>query len=158
MPPNSFKSDESFLQKLAVGAAGTKATLARLKEIGFEPIELERGSSGFKIWKRIKIKRVRMPDILCLRSGLRFESRGKTKLEISMSHSRSNPERAWDAGLAATDYVVVVLCEQASDSIVDWRPASPVHFVQVKGMQDAYRRGRVKIPSRRASRRARKFG
>jgi hypothetical protein len=111
MANGSFKSDESFLQKLAVGAAGTKATIGRLTEMGFRPIELERGSSGFKIWKRIKIKRVRVPDILCLKSGLRFESRGKTKLEISMSHSRSDPNRAWDVGLAANDYVVVLLCE-----------------------------------------------
>ena len=48
MPPNSFKSDESFLKKLAVGAAGTKATMQRLHDLGFQPIELERGSSGFQ--------------------------------------------------------------------------------------------------------------
>lgn len=120
MPPNSFKSDESFLQKLAIGAAGTKATMVRLRELGFDPIELERGSSGFKLWKRIKIKRVRVPDILCLRSGLRFESRGKTKLEISMSHSLADPNRAWNTGLADHDYVVIVVCKQASESIVDW--------------------------------------
>jgi hypothetical protein len=99
MPPNSFKSDESFLQKLAVGATGTMLTIQRLRELGYRPIELERGSTGYKIWKRIKIKRVRVPDILCLRSGLRFESRGKTKLEISMSHSLKDPHRAWDAGM-----------------------------------------------------------
>ena len=63
---NNFKSDDSFLRKLAVGAAGTNATIARLREMGFNPIELERGSTGFKIWKKIKIKRVRVPDILCL--------------------------------------------------------------------------------------------
>lgn len=145
MANGSFKSDESFLQKLAVGAAGTKATIGRLTEMGFRPIELERGSSGFKIWKRIKIKRVRVPDILCLKSGLRFESRGKTKLEISMSHSRSDPNRAWDVGLAANDYVVVLLCEQASDSIVDWQPVSPAHFVRVEDMQSAFERKHVKI-------------
>ena len=99
MTPISFKSDESFLTKLAVGAAGTKATMHRLAELGFRPIELERGSTGFKIWKTIKIKRVRVPDILCLKSGWRFESRGKTKVEISMSHSLSDPYRAWDAGM-----------------------------------------------------------
>ncbi len=37
MPPNSFKSDESFLKKLAVGAAGTKATMQRLHDLGFQP-------------------------------------------------------------------------------------------------------------------------
>ena len=63
---NNFKSDDSFLRKLAVGAAGTNATINRLKAMGFNPIELERGSTGFKIWKKIKIKRVRVPDILCM--------------------------------------------------------------------------------------------
>jgi len=145
MPPNSFKSDESFLKKLAVGAAGTKATMRYLAELGFQPIELERGSSGFKIWKTIKIKRVRVPDILCLKSGWRFESRGKTKVEISMSHSRSDPNRAWDAGMRADDFVVVVLCEQASDSIVDWRPASPIHFIRIDHMRQAFAQGLVRI-------------
>lgn len=145
MPPNSFKSDESFLKKLAVGAAGTKSTMRRLTDLGFKPIELERGSSGFKIWKTIKIKRVRVPDILCLKSGWRFESRGKTKLEISMSHSKSDPNRAWDAGMRPDDYVVVVLCEQASDAIVDWQPSSPIHFIRVEDMRTAFSSGSVKI-------------
>jgi len=96
---NSFKSDDSFLRKLALGAAGTNATIARLADIGFNPIELERGSTGFKIWKKIKIKRVRVPDILCLKTGLRFESRGKTKLEISMSHSLNDPSVCRRAGI-----------------------------------------------------------
>ena len=145
MPPNSFKSDESFLKKLAVGAAGTKATMRRLAELGFKPIELERGSSGFKIWKTIKIKRVRVPDILCLKSGWRFESRGKTKLEISMSHSKSDPNRAWDAGMRPDDFVVVVLCQQASDVIVDWQTSSPIHFIRVDDMRTAFAHGAVKI-------------
>lgn len=55
MPAISFKSDVSFLEKLALGAAGAKATITRLKELGYEPIELERASTGYKIWKKIKI-------------------------------------------------------------------------------------------------------
>lgn len=99
---NNFKTDDSFLKKLAVGAAGTNATIENLASMGFTPIELERGSRGFKIWKKIKIKRVRVPDILCLKTGLRFESRGKTKVEISMSHSLKDPKRAWDACMTMT--------------------------------------------------------
>ncbi|MCX5823970.1 MAG: HEAT repeat domain-containing protein, partial [Deltaproteobacteria bacterium] len=95
----NFKSDDSFLRKLAVGAAGTNETIKRMTALGFKPIELERGSTGFKIWKKIKIKRVRVPDILCLNTGIRIESRGKTKPEISMSHSLKDPRRAWDAGM-----------------------------------------------------------
>ena len=141
----SFKSDESFLQKLAVGAAGTNATIDRLREMGFEPIELERGSTGFKIWKKIKIKRVRVPDILCLKTGQRFESRGKTKLEISMSHSLNDPRRAWDAGMRDDDHVSVVLFEQSGGSPVDWRRVSPVHFINVKEMRTAFLGKKVTI-------------
>ena len=93
----NFKRDDSFLRKLAVGAAGTNATIDRLTTLGFKPIELERGSTGFKIWKKIKIKRVRVPDILCLKTGVRFESRGKTKRN-SMSHSK-RPQKQQDAGM-----------------------------------------------------------
>jgi hypothetical protein len=134
----SFKSDESFLKKLAVGAAGTNATMMRLREMGFNPIELERGSTGFKIWKRIKIKRVRVPDILCLNTGLRFESRGKTKAEISMSHSLNNPKRAWDAGMRDDDYVSIVFFEQQDSSPLNPTQISPVHFILVSDMRRAF--------------------
>jgi hypothetical protein len=96
----NFNSDASFLRKLAGRAAGTNSTIERLSKLGFSPIELERGSTGFKLWKRIKIKLVRVPDSLCLQAGLRFESGGKTKPEISMAHSLKDPKRAgcWNAG------------------------------------------------------------
>jgi hypothetical protein len=142
---NSFKSDDSFLRKLAVGAAGTNATIARLKEMGFRPIELERGSTGFKIWKKIKIKRVRVPDILCLDTGIRFESRGKTKLEISMSHSLKDPNRAWDAGLRDDDFVSIVAFEQNDDSPIDLKRLSPIHFICVKEMREAFGNKNVSI-------------
>lgn len=142
---NNFKSDDSFLRKLAVGAAGTNATIARLRSMGFEPIELERGSTGFKIWKKIKIKRVRVPDILCLKTGLRFESRGKTKLEISMSHSLNDPRRAWDAGMRDDDLVSIVVFEQKNDSPVGLVPLSPVHFVRVSDLRIAFSAEQVSI-------------
>ena len=142
---NSFKSDDSFMRKLAVGAAGTNATIARLKAMGFNPIELERGSTGFKIWKKIKIKRVRVPDVLCLNTGLRFESRGKTKLEISMSHSLNDPKRAWDAGMRDDDLVSIVVFEQNDDSPVNLKQISPVHFVSVNEMRKAFAANQVSI-------------
>ena len=135
---NNFKGDESCLRKLAVGAAGTNATIGRLKDMGFNPIELERGSTGFKIWKKIKIKRVRVPDILCLNTGLRFESRGKTKLEISMSHSLNDPKRAWDSGMRDNDFVSIVVFEQEDDSPVHLKQVSPVHFASVRDMRSAF--------------------
>ncbi|SBT06253.1 conserved hypothetical protein [Candidatus Accumulibacter aalborgensis] len=142
---NNFKSDDSFLRKLAVGAAGTNATINRLKAMGFNPIELERGSTGFKIWKKIKIKRVRVPDILCLNTGIRFESRGKTKLEISMSHSLNDPKRAWDAGMRDDDLVSIVVFEQNNDSPIDLKQISPVHLISVKDMRKAFAAGQVSI-------------
>lgn len=145
MALNNFKSDESFLQKLAVGATGAKLTMQRLNELGYRPIELERGSTGYKIWKKIKIKRVRVPDILCLRSGLRFESRGKTKLEISMSHSLKDPHRAWDSGMRPDDSVAIVLCEQAGKSPVDWSASSPIHFIKVEDLRSAFSQGKTQI-------------
>jgi hypothetical protein len=142
---NNFKSDDSFLRKLAVGAAGTNTTINRLTAMGFNPIELERGSTGFKIWKKIKIKRVRVPDILCLNTGIRFESRGKTKLEISMSHSLNDPKRAWDAGMRDDDIVSIVVFEQNDDSPIDLKQISPVHFVSVSEMRKAFAAGQVSI-------------
>ncbi len=141
----NFKSDDSFLRKLVVGAAGTNATIDRLKELGFRPIELERGSTGFKIWKKIKIKRVRVPDILCLQTGLRFESRGKTKPEISMSHSLKDPKRAWDAGMRDDDFVSIVVFRQSAESPIDLKRISPVQFVKVKDLRDAFAQKRVSI-------------
>ncbi|MBZ0092717.1 MAG: HEAT repeat domain-containing protein [Sulfuricellaceae bacterium] len=142
---NNFKSDDSFLRKLAVGAAGTNATINRLKVMGFNPIELERGSTSFKIWKKIKIKRVRVPDILCLNTGLRFESRGKTKLEISMSHSLNDPKRAWDAGMRDDDLVSIVVFEQNDSSPINLKQISPVHFVSVMDMRKTFTAGQVSI-------------
>jgi hypothetical protein len=142
---NSYKSDDSFLRKLAVGAAGTNATIDRLSSMGFKPIELERGSTGFKIWKKIKIKRIRVPDILCLNTGLRFESRGKTKPEISMSHSLNDPKRAWDAGMRNDDIVSIVVFQQSDNSPVDLKQVSPVHFVSVEEMRKAFTDGQVSI-------------
>ena len=142
---NNFKNDDSFLRKLAVGAAGTNATIARLKAMGFNPIELERGSTGFKIWKKIKIKRVRVPDVLCLNTGLRFESRGKTKLEISMSHSLNDPRRAWDAGMRDDDLVSIVVFEQSDDSPTNLKQTSPVHFVSIRDMRQAFAAKQVSI-------------
>jgi hypothetical protein len=142
---NNFKSDISFLRKLAVGAAGTNATMAQLRSMGFNPIELERGSTGFKIWKKTKIKRVRVPDIMCLNTGLRFESRGKTSPEISMSHSLTDPKRAWDAGMRDDDYVSIVVFYQSESTPLDISQISPVHFICVKDLKEAFNTGQRTI-------------
>ena len=127
-----FKSDREFLRNVSIGAIGTRQVAAVLRRGGFQIIELERYSSSNKIWAT-KIKRLRVPDLLCLRSGIRIESRGKSSLEVTMSHAVANPDRAWDKGLRDTDLIAFVKCSprddswQASEShcaVSRWRHAS----------------------------------
>ncbi len=141
--PRSFKTDESFLEKIAIGAIGTRRIFGHLLASGHHPIELERGSMNYKIWKKIKIKRVRVPDLLCTACGIRVESRAKTKLLITMSHSESSPDRGWDYGLTDDDNVGLVLCEHTGDSPVDWTASDLVQYVQVKHLREAFRSEKV---------------
>jgi HEAT repeat protein len=136
-----FKSDVSFLEKISMGATGTIAVFDNLKKQGHAPIELERGSRSFKIWKDIKIKRIRVPDILCIDCGKCVECRTKTRLEISMSHSQSDPERGWDYGLDDGDFVAFVVCNKAGDEPVDWQVNGPIQYVSVKELRLAQREG-----------------
>lgn len=137
--PRSFKTDESFLEKIAIGAIGTRRIFDHLVASGHRPIELERGSMNYKIWKKIKIKRVRVPDLLCTACGVRVESRAKTKLLITMSHSESSPERGWDYGLTDDDHVGLVLCKHTGEGPVDWTAGDLVQYVQVKHLREAFR-------------------
>jgi hypothetical protein len=139
----SFKSDESFVEKLAIGATGTQAVMNDLRRQGFHPIELERGSSSWKVWKQIKIKRLRVPDILLLDTATRIEARAKTSLQISMSHSESDPHRGWDRGLLDDDFVALTVCTKAGSRPIDWRASPLVQYIRVKDMREAWAAGRV---------------
>lgn len=139
----AFKTDESFLEKISIGAIGTKKVNKDLEKKGHFPIELERGSTSFKIWKEIKIKRVRVPDILCINCGTRIESRAKTKLEISMSHSFSTQERGWDFGLKDSDFVALVKCVKTGDRPVDWRAYPLIQYIPVGSLRRAFNEGKV---------------
>jgi hypothetical protein len=114
-----------------------------LKRQGHRPIELERGSMSYKIWKQIKIKRLRVPDILCLNCGTRVEARAKTQLEISMSHSLSDPERGWDKGLADRDVVALSLCAKSGERPVDWQASELIQFASAAELRKAYAEKRV---------------
>lgn len=140
----AFKTDASFLEKLSIGAIGTQRVFVDLNNAGHQPIELERGSRSFKIWRDIKIKRIRVPDILCVRCGTRVESRGKTKFEVSMSHSYAEAERAWNSGLYDQDYVALVGVHKAGEAPVDWEADNNVTYVQVGEMDETFREGLVK--------------
>ena len=83
-----LKSDTSFLRFLSMGAVGVHRTIDQLRARSFEPIELERYCGSNKIWTT-KVKRLRLPDLLCVKTGLRVEVRAKTDLKIRMSDARS---------------------------------------------------------------------
>ena len=135
----AFKSDVSFLEKISLGAVGTQRVFEHLRNQGHNPLELERGSMSFKIWKKIKIKRIRVPDILCVSCGRRVESRAKTTFEISMSHSLSDPERGWDYGLNDSDFVALVISKRVSDRPIDWRVDELVQYISVRDLRSAQR-------------------
>jgi len=105
-----FKADTSFLRFLTMGAVGVRATITHLRREGFEAIELERYCASNKIWAT-KVKRLRLPDILCARTGLRVEVRAKSDLRVRMSDAPSNPDRRWDVGLRDDDVVAFVACD-----------------------------------------------
>lgn len=109
-----FKVDTSFLRFLTMGALGVRRVAAELKERGFEPIELERYCASNKIWAT-KVKRLRLPDLLCVRTGLRAEVRAKSDLKIRMSDAPQNPDRVWDAGLRNEDVVALIACSDGPD-------------------------------------------
>lgn len=102
---SAFKTDSSFFRMLAVGAVGTQAVQQYLNSLGHDVVELERGAMATRIWRDVKRKRVRIPDLCCTRCGARIESRAKTKADLSMSHSSSDAERAWSYGMLDSDWI-----------------------------------------------------
>ena len=98
----AFKADTSFLRFLTMGTIGARQTMAQMRDAGFEPIELERYSTSNKIWST-KVKRLRLPDLLCVRTGIRVEVRAKSDLKIRMSDALANPLRRWHTGLRDID-------------------------------------------------------
>lgn len=109
-----FKADTSFLRFLSMGAIGVQQTIRYLRSAGFEPIELERYCGSNKIWMT-KVKRLRLPDVLCVRTGLRLEVRAKSDLKIRMSDAPNNPERTWDAGLRDQDLAAFIAIHEDAD-------------------------------------------
>ena len=116
MPRLSFKPDASFFKKISIGAVGARAVINDLARYGHKIVELERGSTDTKLWKDVKRKRVRIPDLVCLHCGLRIESRAKTKASLSMSHSPLDDSRAWDYGMVDSDIVAFPICKANEES------------------------------------------
>jgi hypothetical protein len=141
-----FKTDTSFARFLTMGALATRHVMAQLAQFGFEPIELERYASSNKIWAT-KIKRLRLPDVMCIRTGTRIEVRAKSDLEIRMSHAPNNPERHWDAGNADTDIVALVPCRNGDAGPVVAGNASFFTFEALRQSVDSRQLSRIKAAS-----------
>ena len=103
--------DSSFLKFVTMGALGARRVSELMTLAGLQPIELERYSRSNKIWAT-KVKRLRLPDLLCVRTGLRVEVRAKSKLAIKVSDSPTNPSRRWNTGLASRDMIAFVLIRE----------------------------------------------
>lgn len=109
MPRLALKPDSSFFRKIALGAFGARAIADDLSTLNHDMRELERGSLDTKLWTEVKRKRVRVPDLVCLRCGMRVESRAKGDASLAMSHS-TVAERAWDFGMVDADVVAFPVC------------------------------------------------
>lgn len=92
-----FKEDADFARFVSMGAVGSAAVARDLRDKhGHTTIELERYAMANKVWQT-KVKRLRLPDLVCTSCGLRVESRAKSRLGLILSHSDA-PGREWDAG------------------------------------------------------------
>ena len=149
MPRLALKPDFSFFRKIALGAVGSRHVAQDMERLGHRIVELERGAMDTKLWKDVKRKRVRIPDLVCELCGLRVESRAKTRTDLSMSHSLSDHERAWDFGMVDADVIAFPVCkadEEEHWSIgrlkepvsywhernwIRWHPQGKVNYVRV---------------------------
>ncbi len=67
-----LKVDSSFLKFVTMGALGVRGVADLMTQAGLQPIELERYSRSNKIWQT-KVKRLRLPDLLCVKTGIRWK-------------------------------------------------------------------------------------
>ena len=149
MPRLALKPDSSFFRKIALGAVGTRRVAEDLDGLGHRIVELERGAMDTKLWKEVKRKRVRIPDLVCEHCGLRVESRAKTNAELAMSHSPVDQERAWDFGMVDADVIAFPICKPSEErqwsagrlseprsywherNWIRWQPKGKVNYVRV---------------------------
>jgi hypothetical protein len=111
----ALKPDSSFFRRIVIGAVGARSICTDLAAHGHQMVELERGSTDTKLWKEVKRKRVRIPDLVCVRCGQRAESRAKTNSELSMSHSVTDEARAWDFGMVDSDLIGFPICQPVEE-------------------------------------------
>jgi hypothetical protein len=128
----SLKPDSSFFRKTVVGAVGARAVCDDLARFGHKFVELERGSTDCRLWKDVKRKRVRIPDLVCVRCGQRVECRAKTDNDLSMSHSEQ-AERTWDFGMVQQDWIAFPVCEPVNeaDLTTGWHVTGHINYFPV---------------------------
>jgi len=111
MAANSFKEPGEFFKNLSRGAVATRAVMADLRALAHDIAPLERGSDSTTVWTGVKRKALRVPDLVCLHCGQRFESKGKSKPQVSMSHG-TRDERVWDYGLEDDDIIAYPVAKE----------------------------------------------
>ena len=149
MPRLALKPDSSFFRKIALGAVGSRRVAEDLDRLDHRIAELERGAMDTKLWKEVKRKRVRIPDLVCQHCGLRVESRAKANTELAMSHSPTDQERAWDFGMVDADVIAFPVCKAREEqqwsagrlrepisywherNWIRWQPEGKVNYVRV---------------------------
>lgn len=137
-----FKTDTSFLRFLSMGARAVHRVMDILSAEGFRAIELERYCGSNKIWAT-KVKRLRLPDLLCVNTGLRLEVRAKTDLKIRMSDAPKNPQRVWDAGNRDGDVVALVTCFDTDEGP---EPAGNAVFFTVGSLRESVAHSKLGPP------------
>src|SRR5258708_3065990 len=100
-----------------MGALASQRVMDAMKAAGLKPIELERYSCSNKIWMT-KVKRLRLPDLLCVATGVRVEVRAKSDLAIRMSDALANPKRRWFSGLNGDDLIAFVHCREEDSKFI----------------------------------------
>ena len=142
----SLKEMDSFLRYVTMGAKAARSVASALEGCGYEIVELERYASSNKIWMT-KVKRLRLPDLLCVKTGIRFEVRAKSNLEIAMSHSPGNPDRHWDAGLRDEDIVVLVNAYEAEAELEISPHLNAFRVSELRASQEGMKTGGAKSSS-----------
>lgn len=138
-----FKEDADFARYLTIGAHAAAAVAADLNSHGHQIIELERYAMANKVWT-VKVKRLRLPDLLCVSCGRRFESKGKSKFELKLSHSET-PGREWHAGgMRPDDIFAFVRVVLEGTTPIAYRPV----YVTRRALSDAF--GAAKAGQRKA--------
>ena len=126
-----FRVDATFLRFITMAALTSRRVMELMVDAGLQPIELERHASATEIWST-KVKRLRVPDLLCVKTGQRVEVRARSELKIRMTDAPGCETRRWFTGLRPDDLVAFVHCPMDRARLV---PAHGAEFFRVRDLQ-----------------------